>query len=88
MFYLVNSVIGACGGWLMGQLGKGSGYGDIVNIISGVVGGNLLPALLGGMLGTTVAAGTNNAGNIGSWIASAAGASILTSVIGMLNKKN
>ena len=88
MFYLVNSVIGACGGWLMGQLGKGSGYGDIANIISGVVGGNILPALLGGVLGTTVAAGANNAGNIGSWIASAAGAAILTTVIGMFNKKN
>ena len=39
MEYLINSLIGAAGGFLTGQLGKGTGYGTIGNVISGVVGG-------------------------------------------------
>ena len=86
MGYLVNSVIGASGGWFMGQLGKGSGFGDTGNILSGVVGGNALPAALGGLLGIAVTTGSG-AGNIGSWIASAAGSALLPWIVGMFNKK-
>ncbi len=87
MGYLVNTVIGALGGWLMGQIGKGSGFGDIGNVLLGIVGGNAAPMIAAatGLLGN---AATGGAGGIGSWIASAAGSALLPWVIGMFNKKS
>jgi uncharacterized membrane protein YeaQ/YmgE (transglycosylase-associated protein family) len=38
-------LIGACAGWLAGQILKGSGFGVLGNIIIGVIG-----AILGGMI--------------------------------------
>lgn len=88
MGYLVNAVIGALGGWLMGQLGKGSGFGDIGNVLSGIVGGIGAPMLgvATGLLSNV--ATTDGIGGIGSWIASAAGSAVLPMVIGMFNKKS
>ena len=86
MGYLVNSVIGAAGGWLMGQLGKGSGFGDVGNILSGIVGGNAAP-MIGAATGLLTHAADGGAGGIGSWIASAAGSALLPWIIGMFNKK-
>ncbi len=87
MEYLINSAIGAAGGWLMGQVGKGGPWGTIGNVLSGVVGGNaggtLLGGALGGLLGQTA---TGDTGGIGSWLASALGSVVLTWVSGFFKK--
>ena len=70
--YLLNSVFGGGGGWL-GSLIKKNGLGLLGNLLSGAVGGNLLP-LLTSALGLFQNAGGDGGGlNI---------ASILTSLIG------
>jgi uncharacterized membrane protein YeaQ/YmgE (transglycosylase-associated protein family) len=45
MDFLWFILIGACAGWLAGQILQGGGYGVIGNIIVGVIG-----ALIGGVL--------------------------------------
>jgi uncharacterized membrane protein YeaQ/YmgE (transglycosylase-associated protein family) len=59
---IINSLVGAAGGWLTAQLGKGNGFGMIGNLVSGLVGGNLgaaIPGLLG-MAATATATGETN----------------------------
>lgn len=79
MEYLINSAIGAAGGWLMGQLKQGGNFGTIGNLVAGVLGGNaggsLLGGALSGILGTAVTPGQ---GGIGTWLASAIGSMALT----------
>jgi hypothetical protein len=80
MEYLINSAIGAAGGWLMGQLKQGGNFGTVGNLVAGVLGGNAGGTLLGGTLGTLLSGGAAAAsgGGIGSWLASALGSVALT----------
>lgn len=50
--YLLNTILGAGGGWL-GNMIKKNGLSMIANLLSGAVGGNLLPILASavGLLG-------------------------------------
>jgi hypothetical protein len=88
MEYLVNSAIGAAGGWLMGQIGKGGNFGTVGNLVSGVLGGNVGNMALGGALSGLLggAAADGGAGGIGNWLASAAGSAILTWVSSYIKK--
>lgn len=50
MGILISVLIGAVAGWLAGQIMKGGGYGLLVNIILGIVGGfvgNLVFGIIG-----------------------------------------
>jgi hypothetical protein len=84
MEYLINSAIGAAGGFLVEKLGKSGPWGTIGNVLSGVVGGNAGGSLLGGTLsgllggGAAAAATEGGTGGIGSWIASALGSMVIT----------
>jgi len=83
MQYVIQSIIGAGGGWLMGQLGKGSGLGTAGNVVAGVAGGIGLPAIVGAVLPTLLGSGTS----ISSILTSAAGSVLIPYVIGLFNKK-
>ena len=56
--YLLNAVFGAGGGWL-GSLIKKNGLGLIGNLLSGAVGGNILPMITSalGLFGSGAADG-------------------------------
>ena len=80
---LINSVVGAASGWLTGQAGKGSGFGQAGNAVAGLAGGNL-----GGWLPTVLGLITAGSGaSITSVIGSAVGGSALTWILGMFNSK-
>lgn len=63
-------IIGAAAGWLAGNIMKGEGYGTLMNIVLGLVGG-LLGGAVFGMLGLAV---TNR---IGQLVSATAGAVLL-----------
>jgi hypothetical protein len=87
MEYLIQSLIGAGGGFLMEKLGKGGPWGTIGNVLSGVVGGNAGGSLLGGALGGLLGqSATGGSGGIGSWLASALGSMVITWVTGFFKK--
>ncbi len=72
MPYLLNTLLGAGGGWL-GNMLKKNGLGMIGNLIAGGVGGNVLPIILNavGMMNTAAPEGGGM-----NWMA------LLTSLIG------
>ncbi len=72
--YLLNAVFGAGGGWLASLLKK-NGLGLIGNLLSGAVGGNILPLITSalGLFGTGAADGASGGLDI---------ASILTALVG------
>ncbi len=80
MEYLINSAIGAAGGWLMGQLKQGGNFGTVGNLVAGVLGGNAGGTLLGGTLSGLLSGGAAAAtgGGVGTWLASALGSVVLT----------
>jgi uncharacterized membrane protein YeaQ/YmgE (transglycosylase-associated protein family) len=81
MEYLINSAIGAAGGWLMGQLKQGGNFGTVGNLVAGVLGGNAGGSLLGSTLSGLLGGGAATAatgGGVGSWLASALGSIVLT----------
>lgn len=47
--YLINTALGAAGGWL-GNMLKKNGMGNLGNIIAGAVGGNVLPLVVGALM--------------------------------------
>lgn len=55
--YLLNTLLGAGGGWL-GNMLKKNGLGTVGNLIAGAVGGNALPLIIGMLMnkGTEAAA--------------------------------
>jgi uncharacterized membrane protein YeaQ/YmgE (transglycosylase-associated protein family) len=71
MDFIWFALIGACAGWLAGQLVKGSGFGLVGDIIVGVIG-----SVFGGYLFSTfgIAAGS---GLLGSLIVATIGAVVL-----------
>lgn len=58
--YLLNTVLGAGGGWL-GNMIKKNGLGMLGNLIAGGAGGNILPMILGAV-GSSVAAPSADGG--------------------------
>jgi len=44
--YLLNTLLGAVGGWL-GNMLKKNGLGTVGNLVAGAIGGNALPLILG-----------------------------------------
>lgn len=60
MSILLNTVLGAGGGWL-GNMLKKNGLGMLGNLLAGGAGGNILPAILGAV-GSTVAAPSADGG--------------------------
>lgn len=69
--YLINAIFGAGGGWLASMLKK-NGLGMLGNLLSGAVGGNILP-LVTSALG--LFAGTEGGNNLDP-------ASIITALVG------
>ncbi|MFN0174559.1 MAG: hypothetical protein ACKVU0_07940 [Saprospiraceae bacterium] len=47
--YLINTALGAGGGWL-GNMLKKNGLGNVGNLIAGAVGGNVLPLIVGALM--------------------------------------
>ncbi len=47
--YLINTALGAGGGWL-GNMLKKNGLGSVGNLIAGAVGGNVLPLIVGALM--------------------------------------
>ncbi len=79
---IINSLVGAAGGWLTAQLGKGNGFGMVGNLVSGLVGGNL-GAAIPGLIGMATSGGDTTS-MITSGIASlvgGGGATFLSSLI-------
>lgn len=70
MAWIWSLIIGAAAGWLAGNIMKGEGYGTLMNIVLGLVGG-LLGGAVFGMLGLAV---TNR---IGQLVSATAGAVLL-----------
>lgn len=84
MPYLLNTILGAGGGWL-GNMLKKNGLGMIGNLIAGAAGGHILPLILNAVMGASDAGdggGMNWMGLLSSLIGGSAG-----SLIGGLFKK-
>ncbi|MFN0212632.1 MAG: hypothetical protein ACKVT2_00120 [Saprospiraceae bacterium] len=47
--YLINTALGAGGGWL-GNMLKANGLGTVGNLIAGAVGGNVVPLIAGALM--------------------------------------
>lgn len=47
--YLINTALGAGGGWL-GNMLKNNGMSSVGNLIAGAVGGNALPLIAGALM--------------------------------------
>ena len=73
-------MVGLIAGWLAGQLMKGGGYGVIVDIILGVLGG-VLGGWIFGLLGISTGGGM-----VGSIIVAFVGAVILVGITRLLQK--
>ena len=85
MGYLIQAIIGAGGGWLMGQLGKGSGLGTVGNVATGAAGGVGLPSILAAILPSLINGGGGT--DIKSILTSAVGSALVPYLIGVFNKK-
>jgi hypothetical protein len=48
--YLINTLLGAAGGWLGNKL-KANGLGNVGNLIAGAVGGNAVPLIASALMG-------------------------------------
>lgn len=57
--YLVNAIFGAGGGWLASMLKK-NGLGMLGNLLTGAVGGNILPLITSALGMFTTSEGGNN----------------------------
>ena len=84
MEYLINSLLGAGGGLLMGMLGKGSNYGQVGNAVAGVVGGNVGGSLLAPLLGVAAAGATG--GDWKTMLMSAVGGIVTTYISSFIKK--
>ena len=80
MEFLYFLLLGACAGWLAGQILKTGSFGLIGNIIVGVIG-----AILGGFVFRLLGFSSNSL--IGSLITATAGAVLLLILLKMVDKK-
>ncbi len=76
MSILLFLLIGACAGWLAGNMMKGGGFGLLGNIVVGII-GSVVGGFLFGLLG--ISAG----GMIGSIVTATAGAAVLLFLVGL-----
>lgn len=85
--YLLNTALGAGGGWL-GNMLKKNGLGMVGNLLSGAVGGNVLPLILqaAGLFGAAPADGSGGGLNIMGLLSALVGGG-LGSLVGGLFKK-
>lgn len=79
---IVSLAIGAIAGWLAGRFMRGGGFGLVINIVLGIVGG-LVATWLFGLLNITF---LQNWGVIGSIITSTIGAVIILAIAGIFKK--
>lgn len=80
MDFLWFILIGACAGWLAGQILQGGGYGVIGNIIVGVIG-----ALIGGILIGLIGFETRNM--LGSLISATIGSIVLLVLLAKFGRR-
>ncbi|GAB1858597.1 GlsB/YeaQ/YmgE family stress response membrane protein [Flavobacteriaceae bacterium MHTCC 0001] len=80
MSILYSLLIGAIAGWLAGKLMKGGGFGLLLNIVIGIIGG-IVGNWLFSKLGITITSGI-----IGDILTGAIGASAILFVAGLLKK--
>lgn len=80
MGLLYSLLIGAIAGWLAGKLMKGGGFGLLLNIVIGIVGG-IVGNWLFGILGVSLFDGL-----IGDILTGAIGACAILFVAGLLKK--
>lgn len=80
MDFLWSILIGIAAGFIAGKIMKGSGFGLILNLIVGVVGG-----LLGGWIFTLL--GLNVSSLLGTLVMSTLGAIVLLWIISLFNRK-
>jgi uncharacterized membrane protein YeaQ/YmgE (transglycosylase-associated protein family) len=80
MSLLYSLLIGAVAGWLAGKLMKGGGFGLLLNIVIGIIGG-IVGNWLFGVLGITFLEGV-----IGDILTGAIGASAILFVAGLFKK--
>ena len=80
MQFLWFILIGACAGWLAGQIMQGGGYGVVGNIIVGVIG-----ALIGGFLIGLVGFETKNM--LGSLVSATLGSIVLIVLLAKFGRR-
>jgi len=80
MGLLYSLLIGAIAGWLAGKLMKGGGFGLLLNIVIGIIGG-IVGNWLFGVLGISLMGGV-----IGDILTGAIGASAILFVAGLFKK--
>lgn len=79
MGLLWSLIIGGAAGWLAGQIMKGQGYGTLMNIILGLVGG-----LLGGVVFSMLGLAATNL--VGQLISATIGAVLLIMLVRAIRK--
>ena len=80
MGLLYSLLIGAVAGWLAGKLMKGGGFGLLLNIVIGIIGG-IVGNWLFGVLGITFLEGV-----VGDVLTGALGASAILFIAGLFKK--
>ena len=80
MEFLYFILIGAAAGWLAGLIMKGGGYGAIVNIVLGIIGG-LVGGWLFGVLGISAGGGL-----LGSLVTATVGAIVVIAVASLFKR--
>ena len=80
MSLLYSLLIGGIAGWLAGKLMKGGGFGLLLNIVIGIIGG-IVGNWLFGQLGISLMDGV-----IGDILTGAIGASVILFVAGLFKK--
>jgi uncharacterized membrane protein YeaQ/YmgE (transglycosylase-associated protein family) len=73
-------LIGIAAGWLAGQVMKGGGYGLLVDLLLGIIGG-VLGGYLFGLLGIAAT------GKIGALITATVGAVVLIALVRLIKRK-
>ena len=81
MHFIVFLIIGGLAGWLAGRIMSGHGYGPIVDVILGVIGG-----LLGGWI-VSALLGIQTTGLIASFIVALIGACILVAIVHLIRRE-
>ncbi len=87
--YIIQTLVGAAGGWLSNYLGKGSNMGPIANLVLGAVGGNgggMLAGMLGGAATAAATGDSSMQGMLTNGIAALVGGGGLTALSSFLPK--
>lgn len=81
MHFIVFLIIGGIAGWIAGKIMSGHGYGPVVDVILGVVGG-----LVGGWI-VSALLGIHTTGLIASFIVALIGACILVAIVHLIRRE-